>query len=119
LSDSLSTNCSATDAVDAVTLDRPLATNVAVDDADPVALTDGVASPSLTRIDPHEDVDDALTVAPALAVNPPIDAVVVFDDTSAPLETMRMHDAVALDDAVDTAGKTAEPNVAEPNALVP
>jgi len=119
LSDSLSTNCSATDAVDAVTLDRPLAINVAVDDADPVAVADGLASPSLTRVAPQEDVDDALTVASALAVNPPIDATVALDDTSDPLETMRMHDADAEDDDVASVGRTAEPNPAEPKELVP
>ena len=102
-----------------MTLDKPLATNVAVDDAKPVAVAVGVASPSLTRVAPQEDVDDALTVASALAVNPPSDETLEFDDTSAPLETMRTHDAVALTVAVDVAGSTAEPNVDEPNALVP
>lgn len=102
-----------------MTLDKPLATNVAVDDAKPVAVAVGVASPSLTRVAPHEDVDVELTVASALAVNPPITATVALEDTSAPLETIRMHDAVALAVTVDVAGRTAEPNVDEPNALVP
>jgi hypothetical protein len=119
LSDSLSTNCSATDAVDAVTLDKPLATNVAVDVAVPVAVGCGFASPSLTRVAPHVDADDVLTVADTLAVNPPNDATLEFEDTSAPLETMRMHDAVVLAEAVEVAGRTAEPNVDDPNVYVP
>ena len=100
-------------------LDMPLATNVAVDVAVPVAVGCGLASPSLTRVAPQEDAEDALTVASALAVKPPIDATVAFDDTSDPLETIRMHDADAEDDDVASVGRTAEPNPAEPNALVP
>jgi hypothetical protein len=119
LSDSLSTNCSATDAVLDVTLDKPLATNVAVELADPVAVAWGFAAPSLTLIALHDDVLDALTVADALAVNPPNDATLEFEDTRAPLDTMRIHDAAVLADAVEVAGRTAEPNAAEPKALVP
>ena len=119
LSDSFSTNFSATDAVVEVELTTAPDTYVAVAVAVLVATPCGFASPSRTRVALHDDVVDAVTVAATLAVKPPRAATVEFDDTSEPLDTIRIHDAVVLDDAVATAGRTAEPNVAEPKALVP
>ena len=83
---------------------------MAVDVADPDAWALGFASPSLTRIEPHEDDELELIVAAAFAVKPPRDATVALEETREPLETMRMHDAVAEADADETDCRSADPN---------
>ena len=119
LSDSFSTNCSATDAVVAVELTTAPETKVAVAVAELVATPCGFASPSLTRVAPQVAVDAADVLALIFAVKPPMAATVVLEDTSAPLDTILSQDAAVVADAVAMAGRTAVPNVAEPNALVP
>jgi hypothetical protein len=94
----------------AVTLTKLLAVNVAVDAADPDAWALGFASPSLTRVELHEDDELELIVDSAFAVNPPRDATVALDETRDPLDTILMHEAVADADADETDCRSADPN---------
>jgi len=119
MSDSLRTNSSATLEVDDVKLIKPVAEKVPaplqvfVDVAADVPL-DSLTFLAVAVAEVVADADPS-----AFAVNPPIAEKLATADADAEPNTIFSHTAVLLDAALIAIGKLAEPNVYDPNVLVP